>query len=190
MPIERPAGIAAPAATVPSQQPSERETTTMALPAPPGTPPTELRVHGVSGSPAEDVLDRPLIRQVAGDGGAGFFRPRTEYGATLGPGGARLEAYRWGNLTAGAAARAFWLLLLPFSLANVAMWMRPPATGMGRRMVHGLCRIFSLTVTGTFTFAAIGICLDLVAWLCAAPGSVCVSQRPWLEWLFTGFFAP
>src|SRR5688500_15198546 len=59
-------------------------------------PPTELRVHGVSGTPAEDMLDRPLIARVAGDGEAGFFRPRPEYGATLGPGGARLEAYRWG----------------------------------------------------------------------------------------------
>lgn len=152
--------------------------------------PTELRVHGVSGSPAEEMLDRPLIRQVAGDGDAGFFRPRTEYGATLGPGGARLEAYRWGNLTSGAAARALWLLLLPFSLANVAMWLRPPATGTGRRLVHGLCRIFALTMSATFTLAAVGIFADLIAWQCASPDSVCVEQRPWLHFLFTGFFEP
>src|SRR5215510_7189286 len=178
MPIERPAGIAAPAATVPSQQPSERETTTMALPAPPGTPPTELRVHGVSGSPAEDVLDRPLIVQVAGDGEAGFFRPRTEYGATLGPGGARLEAYRWGNLTSGAAARAFWLLLLPFTLANVSMWLRPPAVGMGRRITHGLVRLFALTMSATLVIASIGIFVDLIGWQCAAPTATCSQQRP------------
>src|SRR5258705_7683720 len=144
--------------------------------------PTELRVHGVSGTPAEEMLDRPLIRQVAGDGDAGFFRPRSEYGATLGPGGARLEAYRWGNLTAGAAARALWLLLLPFSLANLALWMRPPSVGMGRRVVHGLIRTFCLTMSASFTLAAAGITLDLVAWQCAAPGSVCVKQRPWLQW--------
>ena len=66
---------------------------------------TELRVHGVTGTPAEDMLDRPLLRRVAGDTDAGFFRPRAEYGAATGPGGATLEAYRWGNLTAGAAAR-------------------------------------------------------------------------------------
>ncbi len=152
--------------------------------------PTELRVHGVSGSPAEDMLDRPLIRQVAGDREAGFFRPRSEYGGTYGPGGARLEAYRWGNLTSGAAARALWLLLLPFSLANVALWMRPPAKGMGRRMVHGLIRIFCLTMSVTLTLAAVGIALDLVAWQCAIPGSACVEQRPWMNWLFTGFFEP
>jgi len=88
---------------------------------------TELRVHGVSGAPVEHLLDRPLLRQVAGDADAGFFRPRPEYGDTTGPGGAPLEGYRWGNLTAGAAARAFWLLLLPFALVNVALWLRPPA---------------------------------------------------------------
>jgi hypothetical protein len=157
MSIEHPASSGVRVDTVPSQQPSERETVTMALPAPsPDTPPTELRVHGVSGSRAEDVLDRPLIVQVAGDGDAGFWRPRTEYGATLGPGGARLEAYRWGNLTSGAAARAFWLLLLPFTLANVTMWLRPPADGLGRRMVHGLCRLFALTMSATLVLASVG----------------------------------
>src|SRR5690242_18307049 len=177
MPIERPAGMVASAATVPSQQSNERETTTMVLPAPADSPPTELRVHGVSGSPAEEVLDRPLIVQVAGDGEAGFFRPRTEYGATLGPGGARLEAYRWGNLTSGAAARAFWLLLLPFTLANVAMWLRPPADGMGRRLVHGLTRLFALTLSTTLVLASLGIFVDLVGWQCAAPTASCAQQR-------------
>lgn len=168
----------------------EPSTITMSVPAAANTPPTELRVHGVSGTPAEEMLDRPLIVRVAGDDEAGFFRPRTEYGATLGPGGARLEAYRWGNLTAGAAARAFWLLLLPFTLANVMAWLRPPATGMGRRLVHGLCRIFALSISATFTLAAVGVFLDLIAWQCAAPGSKCVVDRPWLSVLFTGFFEP
>jgi hypothetical protein len=190
MPIEPPAGVAAAAATVPSQRPSEQDTTTMQLPAPPDSPPTELRVHGVSGSPAEDVLDRPLIVQVAGDGEAGFFRPRTEYGATLGPGGARLEAYRWGNLTSGAAARAFWLLLLPFTLANVAMWLRPPADGLGRRLVHGLIRVFALTVSATLVIASIGVFVDMVGWQCAAPTATCVQERPWLHFFFNGFLSP
>src|SRR5688500_12790070 len=101
--------------------------------------PTELRVHGVSGTPAESMLDRPLVGRVAGDGEAGFHRPRVEYGATTGPGGATLEGYRWGNLTAGAAARAFWLLLLPFTLANVALWLRPPAGSVGSALVRNLC---------------------------------------------------
>ena len=173
-----------------SDVPGEAATQPLAVPGGVDLPPTELRVHGVSGTPAEDMLDRQIIGQVAGDREAGFWRPRTEYGATLGPGGARLEAYRWGNLTAGAAARAFWLLLLPFSLANVAMWLRPPAKGAGRRIVHGLCRVFALTISATFTLAAIGIALDLVAWQCAAPESACLDDRPLLAWFFTGFFEP
>jgi hypothetical protein len=169
-----------------------REPTTvpMAVPAAADAPPTELRVHGVSGTPAEDMLDRHIIGMVAGDRDAGFFRPRTEYGAILGPGGARLEAYRWGNLTAGAAARAFWLLLLPFSLANVAMWLRPPAKGFGRRIVNGLCRLFSLSISATFTLAAVGVAVDLAAWQCGAPGSRCATDRPWLDAFFSGFFEP
>src|SRR5882757_3724936 len=185
--ISHPAEPATERLVVPSQgSVVEPDTVTMSVPASPTTPPTELRVHGVSGTPAEDMLDRPLIVRVAGDNEAGFFRPRTEYGATLGPGGARLEAYRWGNLTAGAAARAFWLLLLPFTLANVMVWLRPPAKGAGRRIVHGLCRIFALTISATFTLASVGVCLDFVAWQCASPNSRCVADRPWLSFLFTG----
>lgn len=189
-PAEAPAQVHAEPPTQRLTPLHEDTTEHLVVPAPPETPPTELRVHGVSGSPAENMLDRPLIYRVAGDGEAGFFRPRTEYGATLGPGGARLEAYRWGNLTSGAAARAFWLLLLPFSLANVAMWLRPPVGGTGRRLVHGLCRLFALSMSGTFVLTFIGIFLDFLGWQCAAPGSTCVKDRPWLAWLFDGFFAP
>jgi hypothetical protein len=145
---------------------------------------TELRVHGVSGSAAADVLDRPLVRQVAGDGDAGFFRPREEYGATAGPGGAQLEAYRWGNLTAGAAARALWLLLLPFTLVNVAMWLRPPSGPGTAHAVRVLCRLLALTMTATFVLAFSGPSIDLVAWQCpASPG--CPADL-----LRAGFFAP
>src|SRR5262245_17348857 len=135
-------------------------TETLTLRSGPDKVPVELRVHGVTGTPAEDMLDRHIIGRVAGDSDAGFFRPRDEYGATLGPGGARLEAYRWGNLTAGAAARALWLLLLPFTLANVAMWLRPPAIGMGRRITHGLLRLFALTLSATLGTAPIRLFVD------------------------------
>lgn len=144
---------------------------------------TELRVHGVSGSPAERVLDRPLLSRVAGDDNAGFHAPHPAYPAQPGPGGARLEAYRWGALTAGAAVRALWLLLLPFMLANVAMFLRP-ATGEGRaRLVRVLARILALSVTVTFVLAMVGISMDLVGWQCAVPGSRCARDRPYLALL-------
>src|SRR5262249_2712088 len=155
----------------PQEPPTERlvtraEPATDRLEAPvgPDTPPTELRVHGVSGAAAEEMLDRAIVGQVAGDSNAGFFRPRSEYGATRGPGGARPEASRGGNPPAGAAARAFWLLLLPFTLVNVALWLRPPAVGLGRAVVHVLCRVFALTLSATFTLAMVGVSLDLIAW--------------------------
>lgn len=141
---------------------------------------TELRVHGVSGSPAESTLDRPLLRRVAGDGEAGFHRPRPEYGNSTGPGGAQLEAYRWGNLTAGAAARAMWLTLLPFMLANVAMWLRPATSRGGARLIRALYRIFALSLTATLILAMVGITVDLVGWQCAVPASRCIAGRSWL----------
>ncbi len=139
-----------------------------------------------------------MLRKVAGDGEAGFYRPRPEYGGTTGPGGAKLEAYSWGHLTSGAAARAFWLLLLPFTLANVASWMRPAAAGPGssrtvRRadaLVLGLCRMFALTLTVTLMLAAAGVALDLIGWQCTGPGTTCGRSRSYLRVLTVGFFAP
>jgi hypothetical protein len=200
MPIEGPAESVTERLT---ERPTERLTTVGDEPSTvtltinttdqPTRVPIELRVHGVTGTPAEQMLDRQIIGHVAGDGEAGFFRPRAEYGAanSHGPGGARLEAYRWGNLTAGAAARAFWLLMLPFTLANVAIWMRPPAVGVSRWLLRGLSRVFALTMTATFTLMAVGLALDLVAWQCAAtPDNRCIDARPWMQFVFTDFFEP
>ncbi|MFG2037439.1 hypothetical protein [Dactylosporangium sp. NPDC048998] len=149
---------------------------------------TELRVHGVTGSPAEDVLDRPLLRRVAGDTDAGFFRPRAEYGAITGPGGATLEAYRWGNLTAGAAARALWLLLLPFMLANVALWLRPATRPGPRAAIRALTRIYALSMTASFVLSFVEISMDLVGWQCASLPR-CLQGRSYLDVLAAGFFA-
>lgn len=94
----------------------------------------ELRVHGVSGTPPEALLDRAEVRQVGGDKIAGFYRPvlRTQLrdhqpittDAATGPG---LEGYSWGGITSGARSRALWLIFFPFALANVAPRMLPPA---------------------------------------------------------------
>src|SRR5688572_27466737 len=87
---------------------------------------TELRVHGVSGTPPEQALYHPLLQRVAGDARAGFYRrwyPGGRSADLRAP--RRLEAFSWGGLTSGGATRALWLLLLPFMLANLAYWMLP-----------------------------------------------------------------
>jgi len=70
------------------------------------------------------------------------------------------------------------------------MWLRPPATGIGRRITHGLIRLFALTMSGTLVIASIGVFVDLVGWQCAAPTASCARQRPWLRFFFNGFFEP
>lgn len=158
---------------------------------------TELRVHGVSGSPASVVLNRPLVQQVAGDHDAGFYRPRPDYAGQAGRGKVELEAYSWGNLTSGAAARAFWLLLLPFTLANVAPWMRPATSQASsprwfRRVeaiVLGLCRTLALSLTGTLVVASAGVSMDLLGWQCTGSGNECGRSREYLSPLTEGFLS-
>lgn len=158
---------------------------------------TELRIHGVSGTPPESILLRPHVRRVAGEGAAGFYRPSDGGSPTHGPGGPRLEAYSWGNLTSGASARALWLLLLPFMLVNLASWMRPRRVrpgdprrvAIGETLVLGLCRLLALTLTATVVLTSAGLAMDLVAWQCAGPGHDCSERRSYLRFLGAGFWA-
>ena len=69
------------------------------------------RVHGVSGTPPEELLDRGQVYRLAGDATAGFYRPRLAEESTDGTwapllpgaeGGPQLEGYAWGGLTSGA----------------------------------------------------------------------------------------
>ncbi|MBQ1043711.1 MULTISPECIES: hypothetical protein [unclassified Micromonospora] len=142
----------------------------------------ELRVHGVSSAGAAEVLDRPLVRQVAGDRSAGFYRPRPGLVDERGEAGVTLEAYRWSDLPSGTALRTLSLLFLfPFMLINVAVWMRP-GDALGGAVVRALCRMLGLSLTALYVLAGAGVALDLVAWQClSAPA--CLSDREWLSWL-------
>ena len=152
----------------------------------------ELRVHGVSGTPAAELLDRPLVELAAGDTTAGFYRARLEAerdddyptGASQpqvrGP---LLEGYVWGGLTSGAPSRAFWLLLLPFTLSNVAPRLRP--AGCSPRRVWWIwyvSRLLALTLTVVLVTAFVGLGVDLVGWQCSASVGRCASASP--GWLF------
>src|SRR5690606_17521099 len=79
----------------------------------------ELRVHGVGGTPPEEILDVAATRLVACGESAGCSRPYgTEDGADV-----RREAYSGGGLTSATRLRALWVLLLPIAIAVLAGWM-------------------------------------------------------------------
>jgi hypothetical protein len=162
---------------------------------------TELRVHGVSGTPPEEVLEHPQVVRVAGYTQAAFLRRWWEArSVSADTAQHRREAYSWGGLTSGDNTRALWLLLLPFMLLNVAFYMapsrRPPdrpdaeATPAARaalrrdRFSQAVQRVLALSFTATFALTAVTVAMDLVGWQCAAGRSgddVCGTS--WLGWL-------
>ncbi|WP_247661751.1 hypothetical protein [Micromonospora sp. U21] len=142
----------------------------------------ELRVHGVSGASPDQVLDLRQIAQVAGDRSGGFYRARPHGSDDNGPRGVTLEAYRWGDLPSGTVARTLALVfLLPFMLANLAIWMRPANPGSGT-VVKSLCRVLALTLTALYVLAITGVTLDLIASKCMTSAR-CLAGRSWLSWL-------
>ncbi|MFE9651826.1 hypothetical protein [Micromonospora sp. NPDC006431] len=121
--------------------------------------------------------------RVAGDRHAGFYRVRPDNGSAGGAtAGVAVEAYRWGALTAGAAVRtASMLLLLPFMLGNVAIWLRPtPTDRFG--LLGALCRLLAGSLTVAFTLAIVGVTVNLVGWQCV-PYVECRAGRWYLSWL-------
>lgn len=108
----------------------------------------EFRVHGVSGTPPEDMLATdPVLEQDRG--ATRVFRPPT--------GDPDLRAYQWSSLTSGRPRSALWLALLPYLLLNVAGWALPPRPRGPRAGVVVAVRVSGLALTVLFSFvAAIG----------------------------------
>lgn len=161
-------------------------------------PALELLVHGVGGTTPQEMLGDPRTVRITGDDTAGIHRRTEDAEAENRPGEPRggpaaeparpiPEAYCWSNLTSGNSARALWLLLLPFMVANLAHWMRPaaPARHLAQRVYDVLVRLVALSLTVLLTAAACEIALDLVAWQCAA-SERCASDKSWLGPLTEG----
>ncbi|WBB68541.1 hypothetical protein [Micromonospora sp. WMMD812] len=142
----------------------------------------EVRVHGVAGARAETILDHPIVVRVAGDRRAGFYRIRPGLAGREGVPGVTVEAYRWGDLTGGALLlKVLTLLLLPFMLSNVSVWMRP--AGPGRHgVLTAMCRLLAGTLTAAYALAVVGVTIDLIGYQCAAR-PWCAADRPLLSWL-------
>jgi hypothetical protein len=141
----------------------------------------ELRIHGVSGTPPESMLESAQVRQVAGDAWGRFFRPVNGVGDELqAVEGRTLEGYHWGKYTSGSAMKGLWLILIPFGMVNAAAFMLPdPGTGRRNQALHttalALIRGLAIGLTCTFALTAGLILVDLVgfswasgvAWLSA-----------------------
>ncbi|RIV33160.1 hypothetical protein [Micromonospora radicis] len=153
----------------------------------------ELRVHGVSNTPPAEILglasepggEDPQPRLVAGGPVTGFYRSATA--SPVDP--VAVEAYSWGQLTSGARTardveRALWTLLLPFTLANVALHARTdiPADPRDERFTDRpgitawLIRLFCLSLTATPVLALTTVGVDLIGWQCV--DAACVSRIP------------
>ncbi|MEU8112385.1 hypothetical protein [Micromonospora sp. NPDC048947] len=140
----------------------------------------ELRVHGAASASAAQVLNVAQVEQVAGDRSGGFYRPHRP--CSCGNGERVTEAYRWGDLPAGSVVRTLTLVfLLPFMLANLAIWMRPASPGSDAT-VRSLCRLLALTLTALYVLAFVGVTLDVIAWKCMGSPR-CLAGRTWMSWL-------
>jgi len=159
---------------------------------PPGAPQLslELLVHGVGGTTAQEMLGDPRVQLITGDDTAACYRRTDDADAEQRPDDYRgepvREAYCWSNLTSGNGARALWLLLVPFMVANLAHWMRPaaPPEHPAQRLYDLLVRILALTLTVLLAAAACEVALDLTAWQCAGT-TVCAAGKSWM-----GFLSP
>jgi hypothetical protein len=147
---------------------------------------TELRVHGVGGTPPGAVLGDLAPEQVSGDAIAGFYRS-SDHRASDGDREARLdvdrhvEVYSWGGLTSRSRVRVLWLALLPFLFANLAGWMCPAATRESpwRFRLHRLAGgLGALALTVNAALIAVMISADVLAYQTARAG---LARHQW--WL-------
>ena len=141
----------------------------------------ELRVHGVSGTPPEEMLETHHARQEAGDEYSRFFvavdcfgdKPSDPVEDGTGPHvrPTRLEGFHWGRYTSGNWRQALWLALIPFGMVNAAQFMLSPPSTWWERFFHtvvgGALRLLAFGLTATFALAGASISIDLVArqWL-------------------------
>ena len=139
---------------------------------------TELRVHGVGGTPPDAILGDLAPEQVMGDAIAGFYRS-SDHRASDEDRDARrdvdrhVEVFSWGGLTSRSKIRVLWLALLPFLFANLAGWMCPPGTRASawrfrlHRLAAGLC---ALALTVNAALIAVMISADVNAYQTSRAG--------------------
>lgn len=129
----------------------------------------ELRIHGVSGTPPEDMLGSAHVKQVAGDEFSRFFRPCDPQQNEIRPAPDHLlEGYHWGKFTSGSWRQGLWLVILPFGFVNAAQFMLPAPTTKSAKLWHAVAgamlRLLGLGLTATLMLGIAVVTMDLTAW--------------------------
>lgn len=77
-----------------------------------------------------------------------------------------VEGYDWGGLTSGSSQQPFWVLLLPFTVLNVAGWMHPPRDRFpGQiRLIWGIVTALGITRTASVTLWVGVVLVDLLGY--------------------------
>jgi hypothetical protein len=109
----------------------------------------EIRVHGVSGTPPHSMLGvaRSGVVRDTSSGVDDVWR-------RAGQADDGVRAFGWSNLTSGPPRTAWWILLLPYMLVNLAGWARPPGAGVRIRSFEAALRLTGLAVTMIFALVA------------------------------------
>ena len=149
----------------------------------------ELRVHGVSGTPPEELLAWPHVLQVDGDERSRFFRAVDSSGQVQpAAAGHAVEGFHWGRYTSGSWKQSLWLTLLPFGLINMAAFMLPSphrtdgsrirGAGVSRATALAALRLMAMLLTILLSFAVTLTLVDVVSgrWLATQSWST-----PWLR---------
>ena len=95
-------------------------------------------MHGVSGTPPAALLYTAPVTYDQGWDLAKVYEPNRDDWD--------VSAFHWGNLTSKSSLSAFWILLAPFAMANVAGWMSDSPNVWSRIWV----RVAGLSLTGIF----------------------------------------
>jgi hypothetical protein len=78
-----------------------------------------------------------------------------------------VEGYDWGGLTSGSSLQPLWVLLLPFTVLNVAGWMHPPPNRAFKgqiRSIRFLVRFLGLCMTASFAVWFAVVLVDVLGY--------------------------
>lgn len=143
----------------------------------------ELRIHGVSGTPPEIMLDDPHPVQISGDETGRIFRRRSPWPGVSPETDRVVEGYHWGRYTSGSASRALWLLLLPFAVLNLARFallLREQPTWL-RYLADAVVRLLGLVLTLALIVTTCYVAWEVAARQCMSQAT-CTGLPGWAAW--------